>query len=76
MTCHMTIAHTQVMYDVSLKVEVGLTVALVGPSGCGKSTVVQLIQRFYDVESGEVCSQLLNRERLLVTVVVFFSNRF
>ena len=43
------------MHDVSLKVEVGQTVALVGPSGCGKSTVVQLIQRFYDVESGEVC---------------------
>ena len=38
----------------SLKVEVGQTVALVGPSGCGKSTVVQLIQRFYDADSGEV----------------------
>ena len=44
----------QVIHDVSLKVEVGQTVALVGPSGCGKSTVVQLIQRFYDVQSGEV----------------------
>ena len=32
----------------------GQTVALVGPSGCGKSTTVQLIQRFYDVASGEV----------------------
>ena len=43
------------MHDVSLKVEPGQTVALVGPSGCGKSTVVQLIQRFYDVDNGEVC---------------------
>ena len=42
------------MHGVSLKAEVGQTVALVGPSGCGKSTVVQLIQRFYDVEGGEV----------------------
>ena len=49
----------QVMYDVSLKVEVGQTVALVGPSGCGKSTVVQLIQRFYDVDGGEVCVCML-----------------
>ena len=32
----------------------GQSVALVGPSGCGKSTVVQLLQRFYDIEEGEV----------------------
>ena len=50
----MTICLAQVMYDVSLKVEPGQTVALVGPSGCGKSTVVQLIQRFYDADNGEV----------------------
>ena len=50
----MTILLSQVMYDVSLKVEPGQTVALVGPSGCGKSTTVQLIQRFYDADNGEV----------------------
>ena len=50
--------YIQVMHDVSLKVEVGQTVALVGPSGCGKSTVVKLIQRFYDVDSGEVSVRL------------------
>ena len=38
----------------SLKVAPGETVALVGPSGAGKSTVLQLILRFYDVESGAV----------------------
>ncbi len=44
----------QVMNDFSLKVGVGKTFALVGASGCGKSTVVQLIQRFYDVDEGQV----------------------
>ncbi|MEO7116148.1 MAG: ABC transporter transmembrane domain-containing protein [Caldimonas sp.] len=45
----------------SLVVEPGETVALVGPSGAGKSTVLQLILRFYDVESGAV---LVDGERV------------
>ena len=39
---------------VSLTVEPGETVALVGPSGAGKTTVIQLIQRFYDPQSGAI----------------------
>lgn len=57
LSCILCIDVLQVMHAVDLKAEVGQTVALVGPSGCGKSTVVQLIQRFYDVDGGEVhCS--------------------
>ena len=45
----------QILNGVNLSVEKGKTVALVGSSGCGKSTVVALVQRFYDVEKGQVC---------------------
>ena len=39
---------------IDIEVAAGETVALVGPSGAGKSTVLNLIPRFYDVESGTV----------------------
>ncbi|MGI3168493.1 ABC transporter transmembrane domain-containing protein [Pseudooceanicola sp. C21-150M6] len=39
---------------VTLDVEPGQTVALVGPSGAGKTTIIQLIQRFYDPDAGQV----------------------
>lgn len=45
---------TQVLKGVSLEINRGETVALVGSSGCGKSTIIQLLQRFYDPEEGEV----------------------
>jgi subfamily B ATP-binding cassette protein MsbA len=46
---------TPALHDVSLEVPTGATVALVGASGAGKSTVLNLIPRFYDVQSGSVC---------------------
>lgn len=43
-----------VLSNLSLKVNVGTTHALVGHSGCGKSSTMGLIERFYDVQSGRV----------------------
>ncbi|CAL1526271.1 unnamed protein product [Lymnaea stagnalis] len=44
----------QVAQGLTFSVSPGETLALVGSSGCGKSTSVQLIERFYDVETGSV----------------------
>ena len=41
-----------VLKDVSFIIEPGQSLGLVGYSGCGKSTIIQLIERFYDVEDG------------------------
>ena len=43
-----------VLHDFSLKVTPGSTVAIVGPTGAGKSTVINLLMRFYDVDTGEI----------------------
>uniref|UniRef100_A0A7N8WK35 ATP-binding cassette, sub-family B (MDR/TAP), member 11a n=1 Tax=Mastacembelus armatus TaxID=205130 RepID=A0A7N8WK35_9TELE len=44
----------QVLNGLSVSVKPGQTLALVGSSGCGKSTSVQLLERFYDPEEGQV----------------------
>ena len=40
--------------DFSLKVQPGQRVAIVGPTGCGKTTIINLLMRFYDVDSGSI----------------------
>lgn len=41
--------------DFDLEVKPGQRVAIVGPTGCGKTTVINLLMRFYDVNSGRIC---------------------
>jgi ATP-binding cassette, subfamily B, fatty acid transporter len=45
---------TPVIEDLSMTVEPGSTVAIVGPTGAGKTTLVNLLMRFYDVDSGRI----------------------
>jgi len=43
-----------VIHDLSLVAEPGSTVAIVGPTGAGKTTLVNLLMRFYEVDSGRI----------------------
>lgn len=44
----------EILQHVNLKAKPGKCIAIVGPTGAGKSTIVNLISRFYDVDSGQV----------------------
>ncbi|ORV56407.1 ABC transporter ATP-binding protein [Mycobacterium europaeum] len=46
--------NTPVIHDLSMVAEPGTTVAIVGPTGAGKTTLVNLLMRFYDVDSGRI----------------------
>lgn len=44
----------KLIQDFNLEVKSGQRVAIVGPTGCGKTTVINLLMRFYDVNSGRI----------------------
>ena len=44
----------QILHDVSVTAFPGKTVAIVGPTGAGKTTIINLLMRFYDVDTGRI----------------------
>lgn len=70
---------TDVIKDLSLKVNPGSTVAFVGPSGGGKTTLANLIARFFDPKSGSVLiggenAKDIPKNELMNTVSFVFQN--
>lgn len=44
----------QILYNISLDAKEGEKVSFVGPTGAGKTTITNLINRFYDIQSGKI----------------------
>jgi subfamily B ATP-binding cassette protein MsbA len=49
------VADEEVLKGISLDVKSGQTIAIVGATGAGKSTIINLINRFYEINSGAIC---------------------
>ncbi len=52
--CFSYVPGMKLIEDFNLTVKPGQRVAIVGPTGCGKTTLINLLMRFYDVNSGEI----------------------
>lgn len=65
--------------DFNLHVKPGQRVAIVGPTGCGKTTIINLLMRFYDVNSGTIKVSghdiRKSRARVFVTTMVWCFRR-
>ena len=44
----------EIIHDLSFSVKPGSTVAIAGPTGAGKTTIINLLMRFYDIDSGNI----------------------
>jgi ABC-type multidrug transport system fused ATPase/permease subunit len=52
----------EVLHGISFDVNVGETVAIVGATGAGKSTIINLLNRFYEIDSGAILIDSINIE--------------
>lgn len=55
--CHVNFGYTPervILKDFSMKADKGSMIAIVGPTGAGKTTFINLLMRFYDIQSGKI----------------------
>lgn len=58
--CFSYVPDQKLIEHFSLKVSKGQRIAIVGPTGCGKTTMINLLMRFYDPVSGNICIDDVN----------------
>ncbi|CAL2105942.1 ATP-binding cassette, subfamily B, multidrug efflux pump [Tenacibaculum sp. 190524A02b] len=79
------IKNEEVLKGISFNVDKGQTIAIVGATGAGKSTIINLISRFYEIDSGEITvdnipvqqydiSSLRNKVAVVLQDVFLFSD--
>ena len=54
----------QILYNISLDAKEGEKVSFVGPTGAGKTTITNLINRFYDIQSGKIRYDAININKM------------
>ncbi len=55
----------ELIKDLNLNVKPGQRIAIVGPTGCGKSTLINLLMRFYDIDSGTI--RISGKDNMYIT---------
>jgi subfamily B ATP-binding cassette protein MsbA len=61
------IPNEEVLKGISFEVKAGETVAIVGATGAGKSTIINLVNRFYEIDKGEICVDNQNIEKYAIS---------
>ncbi|MFT7352983.1 MAG: ATP-binding cassette subfamily B multidrug efflux pump [Flavobacterium sp.] len=56
------VKNEEVLKGISLEIKSGQTIAIVGATGAGKSTIINLINRFYEIDSGSICVDAISVE--------------